>query len=70
MVTQLEENSNAAAQGIQDGDILLTLDGTQLTSRADLYAVIYRAQVGDQLTAAVFRDGRKFTVTLTVEEMQ
>lgn len=69
LVTQIAPNSNAALQGLEEGDILLTLDGIQLTSRADLYAALYAAQVGDELTAAVFRDGRKFTITLTVEEM-
>ena len=70
LVTQINENSNAALQGLEEGDILLTLDGIQLTSRADLYATLYQAQIGDELTAAVFRDGRKFTITLIVEEME
>ena len=55
---------------LKDGDILLTLDGVELSTRADLYATLYQAQIGDELIAAVFRDGRKFTVTLTVEEIE
>lgn len=70
LVTQIEDSCNAIAQGLQEGDILLTLDGTQLLTRADLYTVLYASQIGDELTAAVFRDGRKFTITLTVEENQ
>ena len=49
---------------------MLTLDGVELSTRADLYATLYQAQIGDELIAAVFRDGRKFTVTLTVEEIK
>lgn len=67
LVTQVAEGSNAEAQGLQEGDILLTLEGNQLSSRADLYASVYSAQIGDELIAAVFRDGRIFTITLTVE---
>lgn len=70
LVTQIEDSSNAFLQGLEEGDILLTLDGNQLTSRADLYATLYQTEIGDELIAAVFRDGRKFTVTLTVEEME
>lgn len=66
LVTQLDADSPAAVQGLQEGDILLTLDGIVLTSRADLYSVLYASQVGDTLTAAIFRDGRKFTIDLTV----
>ena len=67
LVTRISDGSNAELQGLQEGDILLTLEGEQLTSRADLYAVVYSSQVGDELIAAIFRDGRIFTVTLTVE---
>ena len=70
LVTQIEDGSNAFCQGLKEGDILLTLDGVELSSRADLYATLYEAQIGEELIAAVFRDGRKFTVTLTVEEIK
>ena len=69
LVTILDETCSASASGLLDGDILLALDGVVLSSRADLYATLYNAQVGDQLTAAVFRDGKKFTLTLTVQEI-
>lgn len=68
LVTILDENCSACGQGLQNGDILLALDGVHLSSRADLYATLYGTNVGDELIAAVFRDGKKFTLTLTVEE--
>lgn len=68
LVTILDETCSACLRGLEDGDILLTLDGVQLTTRADLYATLYSANVGEELIASVFRDGKKFTVTLTVEE--
>lgn len=68
LVTILDENCAASACGLADGDILLTLDGVTLSSQADLYATLYNAQVGDELIAAVFRDGKKFTLNLTVQQ--
>lgn len=70
LVTQIDQDSHAAAAGLEEGDILLTLDGWQLSSRADLYSILYSSNIGDTLTAAVFRDGRRFTISLTVEEIK
>lgn len=67
LVTIPDETCSAFAHGLQDGDILLALDGVVLSTEEDLYATLYDARVGDELIAAVFRDGRKFTITLTVE---
>lgn len=54
-------------EGLEDGDILLTLEGEALSCRSDLYTILYTCHAGDVLTAAVFRDGRTFTVALTVQ---
>ena len=70
LVTQLDADGLAAEHGLQEGDILLTLDGVVLTSRSDLYSALYAAQIGDELIAAIFRDGRKFTINLIVTETQ
>lgn len=67
LVTDISKNSTAAAQGLEVGDILLTLDGEALSTRTDLYTVLYSQNTGDTVIAAVSRDGRQFTVTLTVQ---
>jgi serine protease Do len=68
LLTQVAESSNAALTGLQEGDILLALDGQPIASRTDLYARLYDLQVGDMVTAVICRNEQKFTVKLTIEE--
>lgn len=68
LLTQVEENSNADACGLQEGDILLALDGVPVSSRSDLYATLYNHNVGDTIIAVISRNDQKFTVTLTIED--
>lgn len=49
------------------GDIVLTVDGTRITSEEDLAKVLYAHRAGDQVVLTVYRGGEEisFTVTLT-----
>lgn len=68
LLTGVSGNSDAALKGLQEGDILLALDGKPVQNRSDLYAILYNHQAGDSLIAVISRDGQQFTVTLTIEE--
>ncbi len=68
LLTGVSGNSDAALQGLQEGDILLALDGKPVQNRSDLYAILYNHRAGDSLIAVISRDGQQFTVTLTIEE--
>ena len=68
LLTEVEENSSAAACGLQKGDILLALDGQPMSSRSDLYTALYGHNVGDTVIAVVCRDDQKFTVKLKIED--
>lgn len=68
LLTGIEKDSSAALSGLQEGDILVALDGRPITNRNDLYAALYNHQVGDTIMAVVYRDDQKFTVRLTVEK--
>ena len=69
MVSDIQEDSEAAQQGLHNGDILLALDGEPLKTRDDLYTVLYSCSIGQEVIAVVFRNGEKNTVTLTVMEL-
>ncbi len=69
MVIRVIPGSTAQEQGLQPGDILLALDGQSITSRDDLYQLLYSKEMGQQVTAVIYRDHRKFTVRLTVQEL-
>jgi S1-C subfamily serine protease len=68
MVSGITEDSQPYQQGLRNGDIILALDSQPLTTRDDLYTVLYSCSIGQQIIAVVFRDGSKKTVNLTVAE--
>ena len=68
LITALDPESDAAAQGLRRGDILMSLNGKQLSSLDELEQILYASIPGDHLRATVYRDGTEFAVTITVGE--
>ena len=68
LLTQVLEDSNAHLCGLEEGDILLALDGVPIKSRSDLYTTLYNHHIGDTVIAVINRDDKTFTVKLTVED--
>ena len=68
LITEVDPESDAAAQDLRRGDILMTVSGRQITSLDILEEILYASVPGDRLKATVYRDGREFAVTITVEE--
>ena len=68
LITAVDEDSDAAAQGLRRGDILMRLDGKAVTSLDILEEIIYASSVGDKLEATIYRDGREYPLTITVGE--
>ena len=67
-ITEVEAGSQAAAAGIREGDILLALDETRITGLEDLNSFLYAHQVGDTVTAVLYRGGMQASVSLTLTE--
>ncbi len=65
-VDSLLENSAAGEAGIQPGDVILQVDGAEVTSTPELQEMIARKRPGDVVTLSVNRAGkdRTFAVTL------
>lgn len=57
-----------ADSGIRAKDILLSIDGARVTSQEELDGVLCSHQVGDQITLILYRDGRQYSVELTLQE--
>ena len=68
LITEVDEGSSAAQQGLRRGDILLTLDGVAVTNPDILQEITYASTVGQELQATVYREGREITLTLTMGE--
>ena len=67
-VTEVDPDSYAAHYGIQEGDILISIDDTRISNMESLNTVLYRHQVGDVVTAVIYRGGQQYKVDLTLTE--
>ena len=67
-ITEVAEGSAAATAGISPGDILISIEGTPITSSSVLKSVLYAYAPGDQIHAIVYHSGRQYNVTLFVGE--
>ncbi len=67
-ITHVDPASDAAAKGIGDGDILLSINGQQVTSLDQVKSVLFDCQVGQSVEAVVYRAGKQYLVELTLAE--
>ncbi len=54
--------------GFLSGDLLVSIDGQEITSMSDYNAVLASHNVGDRLTTVILRNGRQMTLTLTLQQ--
>ena len=67
-LTDVDLHSDAYLQGIEPGDILISLNGESITTQTQLDTFVNRHIIGDSVTAVIYREGREETVTLVVTE--
>ena len=67
-ITAVEPGTPAYRAGIEAGDILISIDDTRISDMNTLNSVIFRHEVGDIITAVVYRGGQKATVELRLTE--
>ena len=67
-ITEVTEGSNADLQGLESGDILISLDGKTITTAEELATALYSYEVGDTIEAVIYRNRKQQAITLTVEE--
>lgn len=63
-VTEVQEGSDALAQGLQAGDIILKVDGISVASVADVNEIKGDREVGDVLTLTIYREGETFDISV------
>lgn len=62
-------NSPADEAGIEEGDLILEVNGIQLKEDRSLASLVQEEQVGDTIQLQVYSDGEARTVSVTLEEM-
>lgn len=69
-VAKVEDNSAASAAGIEKGDVIVGVDGKNITKMAELQEVINSKHPGDKITISWLHNKKKMSKTVTVKNMQ
>ncbi|QDT36753.1 Do family serine endopeptidase [Stratiformator vulcanicus] len=69
IITQVFEGSPADRAGLQVGDLVLTLDGREVTGPRKLQAIVELLKIDDSYPVTLLRDGKKMTLNITFNEM-
>ncbi|MFP5110443.1 S1C family serine protease [Neobacillus sp. C211] len=69
MLTNIEPNSAAAKAGLQIKDIIVSMNGTEITSSSDLRKYLYtKVSKGAEIKFGVYRDGKQMTIIVKLSE--
>ncbi len=68
VIVELDPDGPAAEAGLQTGDIVVGIDGEEVSTMAELAGRIQQRRPGDDVEVEVVRDGEESTVTVTLEE--
>jgi putative serine protease PepD len=68
LVSNVTAGSAAAKAGLQQGDVITSVNGKAVNDSDDLVGVIQSASVGDKVTIVFTRNGAEKTVTATLAE--
>lgn len=67
-ITQIDPNSDAHAKGIAEGDILLSINESRITSQDDLKTALYSMEAGQTVQVVIYRRGNQYQVELVLAE--
>ncbi len=69
-VASVEDNSAGAEAGLQEGDVIVAVDGKTVSKMAQLQEIINSKRPGDKATITYLRDKKKVTKTVTMKNQQ
>lgn len=64
----ITSGSSAEQAGIKVGDVIIGINGTEITSMSELNEIKDQFKPGDQITLTLYRDGQKQEVAVTLSE--
>lgn len=65
-VAYVYPDSDAAAKGLAEGDIITAIDGTEISSMDDLNTVKNQHTAGDTVQLTIYRGGQKYNVDIVL----
>ena len=63
-VTEVSEGSDAKEKGLREGDVITAVNGTEVTTVAQVNVIKEAMEVGDAITLTVWRDGESFELEI------
>ncbi|CCZ22572.1 trypsin-like serine protease [Acetobacter sp. CAG:977] len=70
LVAGVDPKSPASTSGIKAGDVIVSFDGTEISSMRQLPRLAAESPVGGTVTLGVWRDGKVFKAPLVIDEMK
>ncbi len=67
-VVSVTKDSNADEAGFRAGDLITKVNGTDVSTSADIETALKDAKVGDKVDFTVYRSGRTANIELTLDE--
>ena len=67
-LTTVRENGPSSKAGIEEGDVVMSINGEQIEFSDDLIETVRNHKVGDKLTYKILRDGETKEMTVTLVE--
>jgi putative heat shock protein htrA (fragment) len=66
-VQEVSSGSGAAAAGLRSGDVILKVEGQEVTSPKQLIGYVRRYKAGDTINLTIARDGSTQDVAVTIQ---
>ena len=66
LIVEVTKGTGAEKAGLKTGDVIVSLDGKPIRSMDDLILAVRRSRVGQTVKLALYRDGKRLDVTMTV----
>lgn len=67
-VNSVQEGTGAAAAGLQEGDMILSVDGQKVSSSSELNEIRDKKKPGDTLTFSILRDSSTMEINVVLSE--
>ncbi|MFW8052516.1 S1C family serine protease [Vagococcus fluvialis] len=68
IIGSIEKDSPAEKAGLKKYDVITELDGQEVSTSAELQAVLYQKELGDKMDITFYRNGSKKDTTVTLDQ--
>ena len=68
VITSVEKDTPAEKAGLKKYDVITQIDGKDISSTAELQTALYSKKIGDKMEITYYREGKKGTATVTLDQ--